>query len=578
MAIVIASITSVSLLVVRQRMQQQVTDGLSQDLRHSVTTFDNLQAERLDALRRESALLADLPTLKALMTSGDDLTIQDGAVEFWQLSGEDIFALANPSGRLIAAYANNATASATLRHGLEALLAEPERPYVIDGSQLYACSRRPLYFGSAETGTMLGYVISGVSIGRTAHQISAPSDAEAAFVSGGHVVASTLPGGMESELISQVSGGRPVPTRIVLAKSRFLAASEDLTANATAPLRLVVLKSFEPAERSISQLDHMLLLAGVVALLLGTVLMITLSRFVTKPLEQLSLSVRAFGMGNVEHSIPQNGTKEVRELSAAFAAMRDEIQRANRALVESERLATIGRMASSVSHDLRHYLAAIYANSEFLASSTLSSRERGEIFGDIRTAVQGTTEMIESLLIFGRTGGRIRSAPELMATLLERAVSLVRAHPDGQGVKIATRYADPTDTPIVADAKQIERAIQNLLVNACQSPRAPGVEPEVDAVIESTPTHMVLCVIDNGMGVPSSVRASLFEPFVSEGKQKGTGLGLTLAHTIAQEHGGDVVLLVSEPGRTVFQLRIARDREADGLRGDSRSNLKEVAP
>lgn len=577
MAVVIASVTLISLLLVRQRMQQQVRDGLAQDLHRSVITFENLETERLEALRRENALLADLPTLKALMTSGDDLTIQDGGVEFWKLSGEDVFALADSSGRLVAAYAKNATASATLRHGLETLLADPRKPYVIDGPYLYACSRRPIYFGSEETGTLLGYVVSGVSIGRTAHQISAPTEAEAAFVSNGDVVASTLPGGMNTQLIAQVSGGLSVPMPIVLGRARFLAASEDLTQDATAPLQLIVLKSFEPAERSISRLDHMLLLAGAVALLLGTVLMISLSRFVTRPLEQLSLSVRAFGMGDGEQSIPRHGTREVRDLSAAFAAMRGEIQRANRALVESERLATIGRMASSVSHDLRHYLAAIYANSEFLAGDTLSLRERGEIFADIRSAVQGTTEMIESLLIFGRTGGRMRSAPELMATLLERALSLVRAHPDSQGVKIVANYPDPTETAIVGDAKQIERAIQNLLMNSCQSPRAPGVKPEVQATIESEPTHMVLWVIDNGLGVPASVCTSLFEPFVSEGKQKGTGLGLTLAHTIAQEHGGDVVLLASEPGRTVFQLRIARDCHTDGLRENSASKLKEVA-
>ena len=68
-----------------------MTDDFSQDLDHSVAAFENLQAERLGALERENALLAELPTLKALMTSGDDLTIQDGAAEFWHLSGADLF-------------------------------------------------------------------------------------------------------------------------------------------------------------------------------------------------------------------------------------------------------------------------------------------------------------------------------------------------------------------------------------------------------------------------------------------------------------------------------------------------------
>src|SRR5579862_795202 len=94
MALVIAFVTGVSLLLIRHHLSEQFNSNLSQDLNQSVVAFQNLQAERLGALARESALLAELPTLKALMTSGDDLTIQDGAAEFWQLSGADLFMLA----------------------------------------------------------------------------------------------------------------------------------------------------------------------------------------------------------------------------------------------------------------------------------------------------------------------------------------------------------------------------------------------------------------------------------------------------------------------------------------------------
>ena len=123
MALVIAIVTSLCVLLIRHRLRVQVADDLSQDLDHSVITFQNLQAERLGALERENALLAELPTLKALMTSGDDLTIRDGAVEFWQLSGDDLFALADPSGRVVAAYTKGTSSNNNLRLGLKALLA-----------------------------------------------------------------------------------------------------------------------------------------------------------------------------------------------------------------------------------------------------------------------------------------------------------------------------------------------------------------------------------------------------------------------------------------------------------------------
>jgi signal transduction histidine kinase len=224
-------------------------------------------------------------------------------------------------------------------------------------------------------------------------------------------MASTLPTTVSNELMS-----KPLPpsrdststVSLNLVTNRYLASSLDLSSSATAPLQLVVLKSFHPAEESILQIDRLVLLAGLLALLLGTVLMISLSRAITRPLEELAAGVRAFGVGDSAHQLPDHGAREVLELSTAFAGMRNEIQQANQALLESERLAIIGRMASSVSHDLRHYLSAVYANAEFLASSPLSEAERSEILSDIRLAVHGTTELIESMLIFSRTGTATR--------------------------------------------------------------------------------------------------------------------------------------------------------------------------
>jgi signal transduction histidine kinase len=341
-----------------------------------------------------------------------------------------------------------------------------------------------------------------------------------------------------------------------LGSDRYLAASQDLSSSATAPLQLVVLKSFDPAEESIRQIDRLVLLAGLLALLLGTVLMIALSRAVTRPLEELAAGVRAFGVGDSTHQLPNRGAREVLELSTAFAGMRSEIQHANQALLESERLAIIGRMASSVSHDLRHYLAAVYANAEFLASSPLTETERSEILSDIHLAVHGTTELIESMLIFSRTGSATRRSHVLMSSLLERAMALVRIHPDADNITLTARFDDPADTVALLDEKQIERAIYNLLLNACQSVRNATVAPEVTATLEVVGKYIVLEVVDNGEGVPENIRTSLFQPFVSEGKQKGSGLGLTLAHCIAIEHGGQVVLVSSRPGETIFRMSV----------------------
>jgi len=478
MAMIIATTTFASLLIIRHSLESMLTANLSADLLRSIATFESMQAQRMTALDRENALLADLPSLKALMTTSDDRTIEDGGVEFWRVSGNDLFALAGRDGRIVAAYARSLPASHTLRTDLASAIGASPRPYIISGDSLLATSVRPIYFGSEANGTILGYVISGFAIDRgVLGQLSQSTGVDAMFVSKNRPLAGSLVPALELDLAAH-----PVPAAserlgavtVMLANERYLVVGRDLSASASAPLELVELKSLVQEEHSIREIDRLVLIVGLLALLTGTVLMTVLSRAVTHPLEQLAAGVRAFAAGDSAHILPYRGTMEVRELSTAFAGMRQEIQTTHQALLESERLATIGRMASSVSHDLRHYLAAVYANSEFLASGHLSDEERTEILTDIRTAVDGTTELLESLLIFSRSGSGIRRSPQLVATVVDRALTLVRAHPDAAHVEFTVRNQNPVETEAVVDGKQIERAIYNLVLNACQALHSNG--------------------------------------------------------------------------------------------------------
>ena len=561
-AIIIGSATFASLLTIRHRLQEVVMANLSADLLRSIATFEDMQAQRMSALDRENSLLADLPSLKALMTTSDERTIEDGAVEFWKVGGNDLFALANRDGRIVAAYDEGERAAPTLRTDLVSLLSGSPRPYVVSGNRLIACSVKPLYFGSQAEGTILGYAISGFYIDRSAvGQLSRATGVEAIFKTRQRILVSSLSSAANGVLdANQISApqGRSDSITVKIGGERYLAVARDLSPDASAPLELIELKSLDQEELTIQQIDRLVLLAGLVALVLGTGLMTVLSRAVTRPLEDLNAGVRAFAAGDSSHILPYRGTMEVRELSTAFAAMRREIHQANQALLESERLATIGRMASSVSHDLRHYLAAIYANSEFLASGRLSDEERTEILTEIRSAVDGTTELLESLLIFSRSGPGIRRSHQLVATLVDRAVGLVRSHPDAAKAEFDVRNHNPAETAAIVDGKQIERAIYNLLLNACQTVRSADERAHIIVTLEVRQADIILEVADNGEGVPENIRSTLFEPFVSEGKQKGSGLGLTLAQCIAREHGGDVILVSSRQGETIFRMSLSR--------------------
>jgi signal transduction histidine kinase len=493
-------------------------------------------------------------------------------VDFWKTSGNDLFALADANSHILSANAEDVSNTQRLKHDLQTVIDDPSSHYLLSGGRLYEYSVRPLYFGSAATGTLLGYVVSGYAVDhRLLQEVGRGAGAEAAFIAGSDIVASTLPMEKRKPLQGMVASLRQNSAEILSIDSeRYLASSKDVTNGAVAPLRLVVMKSFNEADRTEREINRLVFLASLLAIVVGSLLMLLLARMVTRPLELLATGVRAFGEGDPKHLLPSGGTQEVRYLSRVFSEMRDEIQKKNRALVESERLATIGRMASSVSHDLRHYLAAVYANAEFLASPMLPASERAELFDEIRLAVNGTTDMLDSLLIFGRTGTALQRVETSMTALANRAVALVRTHPDAEGVIV--RLNPGPDVTAAMDAKQMERAVYNLLLNACQSARHSSDRREVSVSVDGDGTTASVTITDSGLGVAEGVRENLFDPFVSLGKQKGTGLGLTLAWSVAREHNGSVQVVSSRPGEAVFRLTVSR--VASGTKNDAANTAR----
>jgi signal transduction histidine kinase len=227
-------------------------------------------------------------------------------------------------------------------------------------------------------------------------------------------------------------------------------------------------------------------------------------------------------------------------------------------LIEAERMSAIGRMACSISHDMRHSLTAIYANAEFLERRDMCASIRAGLLLEIQEAVLAMTERLDSLLQFGCSGRTTPLARERVSLMVERAVAAVKFHPDGQNVAIEVGKLPPAEA--VIDARNLESAIFNLLLNACQAATRSTHAPEVKVQLTEVDERIDVTILDNGPGIPASIRKTLFEPFVTAGKANGTGLGLTLARRIAEEHGGRVWLEESNQEWTVFTLTLSKNR------------------
>ena len=240
-------------------------------------------------------------------------------------------------------------------------------------------------------------------------------------------------------------------------------------------------------------------------------------------------------------------------------ALRNQPQRpAPRQLIEAERMSVIGRLACSISHDMRHSLTAIYANAEFLGRHDICANVRDDLLLEIQGAVLAMTERIESLLQFGGSGRKSPLVRARVSLVVEKAVAGVKFHPDGRNVSITVGKFPPTEADI--DVRNLESAIYNLLLNACQAATRSTHVPEVRVDLTEVDEQICVTISDNGPGIPAPVRRTLFNPFVTAGKPNGTGLGLTLARRIAEEHGGSVCLAKSNRERTVFTLSLTKNR------------------
>jgi signal transduction histidine kinase len=557
--------TLLSLLVIRTIVEEQTQTNLASDLQHSVKTYRNFQSQRHELLARESALLADLPSLKSLMTTHDQGTIEDGGVEFWEVSGADFFSLLDQNGKLVAAYNRGRPLNRSgVAHELEADLQRRHPIMLALDDRIYEISTQPLYFGPKEHGTLLGFVAVGYAVDeQIAHAVSEAAAAEVAFTIDGKVVVSTLSPALQEQLIDRGGDLLRLATenrKIQLGRVDYLAASERLTMSrgeesATVP-QIVVLKSFAGATQLVDRVNRWVLTLALLALVAGTGMLVSISRTLTRPIETLVGGTRALAQGNFDYQLSEDGAEEIRELSRAFERMRVQLRRTQKELLDSERLATIGRMASSISHDLRHYLSAMYANAEFMSDGNISQTERQELMLEVQTAVQGMTDLLESLLLFTQTGRALHPELESIALILQRAVAMARSHPAVRDVRITIKSLSSVEAWV--DSKKLGRAVFNLLLNACQAAKRGKGTPAVTLSLYEDQQSIRIRITDNGPGVPTSLRQKIFLPFVSEGRESGIGLGLTLAQQIAQEHGGNVTLDQTSEGKTVFTINLPK--------------------
>jgi two-component system NtrC family sensor kinase len=318
--------------------------------------------------------------------------------------------------------------------------------------------------------------------------------------------------------------------------------------------------SFEQSQR-----HAVILVAAAGAVAVGAVLLLVLAVLIQRPLTELQKKIAQVRAGDFSVSVSFAGRRdEIGELGRNFNAMvrelretREELQRLHRTqMSRAEHLATLGELAAGLAHEIRNPLAGVAGVIDVIGRELPEGSPNREILKEVQGEVLHIKQILSELLDYARPKPPNFQPADLNATA-EHAVALARQQTLSRPIEIKLAKAERLP-PVEHDPMQIQQLLLNLMLNAIQ---AIGEAGRIDVIVESRSGFAAITVSDTGRGIAPEHLPNIFRPFFTT-KGQGTGLGLSLARRIAEDHGGRIEV-ISQPGAgTRFTLLLPMEKAA----------------
>jgi signal transduction histidine kinase len=551
--------------IVESNATSTTASSLEEEVQASFQAYKSLLKSRLNLLGSVSRILSAMSDVRAAFSTGDQATIRDTAGELWAKVSEEnaLFLVTDPRGRLIASLSGAPESKAW--HELEVVRRASRRfpdqtsGFMVKDGELYQVAVTPVYVQSGRGLALLDVLVAGFRVDPLVAKRLKDSTggSEFLFLSQGRVVASTINARATGELARAVAarGDQPVPARIsdgVMEYAPLMTPLEDIEGKTIG--ELWIFRSFENARQRLAMLRRKIILLGLLAMLAGLGLTYLLARKIMRPVEKLDRAAAEVARQNYAYRVPVESHDELGRLAATFNNMCASIQSARQELIRHERISTIGRLSSSIVHDLRNPLAAIYGGSEIMMDSELAPPQLKRLAGNIYRSSRRIQELLQDLVNVGRgktEGAEVCRLRELAAAASESLATVA----ESQRVQIRLEIPDSIELPL--ERARVERVFVNLISNALEVMPEGG---EISISASAAEDTVIIEVRDTGPGVSPEIREHLFQPFVSSGKKNGLGLGLALSRQTILDHGGDM-WVESEPGsgaRFLFRLPVKR--------------------
>ncbi len=296
----------------------------------------------------------------------------------------------------------------------------------------------------------------------------------------------------------------------------------------------------------------LLIVLSVLAAAVG-VLMALLTRQMLAPLVTVTERARAVARGDFAPKTPVDSNDEIGELATTFEKMIAAIATARERLLTTERLATIGKMAAHVTHEIRNPLSSISLNLELLQDELpAESHEARALMKAILAEVDRLTHLTEYYLSFARRRSVQLEVADLHA-LIADALTFMRRDFERRNVQVQfDANAEPANVAI--DESQLKQALFNLIRNAVEAMPEGG---RLCVLLQQSSQLVTVHIDDEGSGIAPELAETLFQPFVTN-KPNGTGLGLVVTQQIVQSLGGEISWEPRTGGGTRFTLQFPR--------------------
>jgi signal transduction histidine kinase/CheY-like chemotaxis protein len=235
-------------------------------------------------------------------------------------------------------------------------------------------------------------------------------------------------------------------------------------------------------------------------------------------------------------------------------------QRLQAELLQAEKLATLGKLIAGIAHEINNPLTAILGGASVLAYE-IDNPEHKETLEAIASEAQRAADLVKNLLAFSRRQSgnmQVRAINEI----LRDTCGLVRHQLKLKNIRLTVGV--PDKSPLVkVNSLQIEQVILNLINNAEQAIEMEGrCDGNITVEVEEEQDTVTIHIIDNGIGMVTEVRESIYDPFFTTKEVgKGTGLGLSIAQGIIHAHGGKIVCSSGLHAGAVFTVRLPRADE-----------------